>query len=446
MNTNQIFGAISAMIFSLPMSLAIGTAFEPEYERAELRDAAGATNERVGIELKPRRAHDADGLKFVVDADVVEILPKKEGEPSRQVRSADGRELRLLASSRRIALFAAENTEDERKAGRYDLPAEIRRCDLEAALWLPNWKIERGQDRRPEASDADDGGPVLGSVLAKNETVVVLTYDKASRARRTVPPRSTLATSYTLTCYQLDEARPKWSKSYPWLDKRYPPTMPTAGLWGAYDDQIDLLTWVDDKAYEPSIVACAGTKQDVFCLATENGEERWRIPKLWEFERGIIGPSVFEHFVDRFGIDYGDVSLAERTDAEDGDDREDQEKARKRLAESRKKFEDEFDGSIAAGPVFVPDDGSGHVFIATARRRKTDVWQDLGGIALCTVYELEADSGTATFPCRSTDIRRCPATRTPPSRTCLVLAVCRSKTMCCELSWSGPISSGMTRR
>lgn len=382
----------SALIFGSLISFAAADDFQPEYEKAELRGSQGAKYARVGIALKPRRTHDAGGLKFAVDGDAVEILPTAPEVKRKHVPSADGRKLRLLGTVGGIALFAAENTEDEINAGRHDLPAEIRRCDLDAGHWLPSWKIEDQNERQRDPTDPDDIDPVLGGVLTRYETVVVLTYDRPSGFARAVPSNAT-TTSYTITCYDADKTRPRWAKTFPWVDKQFPPVMLARDFSRSRNSSIELLTWADDKAYEPPVLVCAGAKQDLLCLAGESGEVQWRIPKLWEFERGFIGPSVFEHYVDRFGIDYMDLRLAERPDAEDADEREQQERGRRLLSERRKKFEEEFDGSIAAGPVFATDDFSGHLFVAAARRRADGGWQDLGGLAQCVVYELEADSG-----------------------------------------------------
>lgn len=130
------------------------------------------------------------------------------------MRSSDGRKLRLLTTAGRIALLAAENTEEEMMAGRHDLPAEIRRCDLDAACWLPSWRIGPATDDDAVVGPNDDG-PVLGGASAHGRTVVVLTYDKPSRFTRTLPPRRIIAASYSITCYQSDGLNPRWSKTLP---------------------------------------------------------------------------------------------------------------------------------------------------------------------------------------------------------------------------------------
>jgi hypothetical protein len=365
-------------------SIATGEEFQPLYDEAELRGPGNAKYERVGIEREPRRTHDAGGIKFVVVGDRIDIIADKDGEKPRQVRLTDGRKLRLLGTARHIALFAAENS-DAKEADNSYLRAEILRCDLDTASWLAGWKFENTDGAPPDA---------IGAVLANDETVIALTYDKPSGiVVQSGPLRSATTTSYTVTCYRAREDAAKWSKTFMWQPGRFPDAMLSRESSRDIDPGIEPLSWVDDKFQGPSILVCAGGKQDLLCLAADDGEERWRITRLWEFERGFVGPSVFEHFVDRYGIDYTDVSLAEHADVKHESDREQQEKARKRLAEARKKLGDEFDGTIAAGPVFVPDDFSGHIFIAAARRRKEEGWQDLGGLAQCTVYELEADTG-----------------------------------------------------
>src|SRR5215469_14897383 len=168
---SSVFVTWAAFVWAI--SIATSEEFQPLYDEAELRGPGNARYERVVVEREPRRTHDAGGIRFAVVGDRIDILADRNGEETRQVRSTDGRKLRLLGTARHIALFAAENSDDELKAGRYHLPAEIRRCDLDTASWLPAWKIENADD-----APSDVVGPALGAVLANDETVVALTYDK----------------------------------------------------------------------------------------------------------------------------------------------------------------------------------------------------------------------------------------------------------------------------
>jgi hypothetical protein len=169
--------------------------------------------------------------------------------------------------------------------------------------------------------------------------------------------------------------------------------MMTAGTWQwrPAHDAIATLSWLEGES-DPTIVVCAGWTEDIVCLDAESGETRWRIPRIWEYERGFVGPSVFEHFVQRFGIQDFELQLAEQSDVKD-DVRlaDEQKKARQLLADTKHKFDETYSGWITAGPIIPAGDGGGHIFVATARRRGHG--QDLGELAQATVYELEADSG-----------------------------------------------------
>ena len=60
------------------------------------------------------------------------------------------------------------------------------------------------------------------------------------------------------------------------------------------------LTWLDGN-----LVVCAGPRLDdvLLCLSGADGAKKWQIARIWEYERGFIGPSVWSHFISRRGED-----------------------------------------------------------------------------------------------------------------------------------------------
>jgi len=226
-------------------------------------------------------------------------------------------------------------------------------------------------------------------VLANERGVAVVVCEKP-------PERGMKIDSYTVALFEPRATRAKWSQSFPWRGTGVPAMMTTAGAWRADDDAIVPLSWREGEWIEgdsdPAIVVCAGWQEDIICLGAESGETRWHIPRIWEYERGFIGPSTFEHFVQRFGIQDFEVQLAGQSDVKD-DPRlaDEQQKARQLLADTQRKFDETYSGWITAGPIIPAGDGGGNIFIAAARRRGHG--QDIGDLAQATVYELEADSG-----------------------------------------------------
>ncbi len=401
----------------LPICLATGGEFEPEYEKAELHGPGDTKYSRVGVKRDWRGFQEVHGRRIAVEEDAVLVLAGEGGEEPRRVSSVDGRNLRWLGAAAGIALFVAENTWADVRVGRHYLSPEIRRLDLESLSWLPSWIVAPESDTQPHDGAANGEArrvAALGSLLANDKAVVVLTYTMAEKPQwpaelrpedaENIPAgyREWLKTAvyheplgYRVTCFDPKGVRPRWSKSFSCAEGLSPPAMLSADVWDGIEDQLELLTWLGGVwGEEDAVLVCAGEKQDLVCLVAGDGWERWRIPRLWEYERGYIGPSVFEYFVERFGLDYTDVGLAEETEVlVDLQEREYQHKAKQLLAKARKRFEESHEGWIAAGPVVVPGDRENHIFVAAARRRKNEKGAGHESPEQCTVYELETQFG-----------------------------------------------------
>src|SRR6266568_885840 len=112
------------------------------------------------------------------------------------------------------------------------------------------------------------------------------------------------------------------------------------------------------------VLVCAGPSQDILALDAKSGEVVWKIERIWEFERGFVGPSVWRHFVGRFGF-------------REGEEKIDEQKRKDAAATSR----------IIGGPVVVPFGKENRIFVAVSKR------ENFGGYASdCVVYEV-ADDG-----------------------------------------------------
>lgn len=374
-----------AALFAWQFAAAVGAEFEPKYEAAELHGTDQAAMALLRVDRHPRQLHEADGKRFVVDGSVVELI--SDNEPSRRIASTDGRMLRLLGTTGAIALFAAENTKKELKGRAFYLRAEIRRLDLDTGEWLATLRLDQPADQQRDAGgEVDKARLAFIGVLANEQGVAMVVCE--------VPPeRAMKIDSYTVALFEPRGTRAKWSQSFPWRGPDVPSMMTTTGTWQwrADHEAIAALSWLEGES-DPTVVVCAGWKEDIICLDAENGEARWRIPRIWEYERGFIGPSAFEHFVERFGIMHYDVRLAADSDVTDDAPRAEQQKeARQLVADSKRKFDETYSGWITAGPVVPADDDGGNIFVAAARQRGRS--QDIGDLAQATVYELDAQSG-----------------------------------------------------
>lgn len=92
------------------------------------------------------------------------------------------------------------------------------------------------------------------------------------------------------------------------------------------------------QRFGTDLLVCAAGAESLVLLGTEKGETKWSVDRLWEFQRGYIGPSVWSHYLARFGID----SFGGEDDAH-----------RKAIADSRARFEALYSASVTAGPFII---------------------------------------------------------------------------------------------
>jgi hypothetical protein len=147
------------------------------------------------------------------------------------------------------------------------------------------------------------------------------------------------------------------------------------------------LSWVGKDA-----LVCAGPTQDLLCLAGDTGAERWRVERVWEFQRDFIGPSVWRHFFRRAGDPEGEMPLAKPP----------KEKRPKKPGAAGHVRPGE-SASIVGGPIVVPAPkgrrrpGGDRIFVAVARgpARFAEYLSD------CVAYELRSNGwprAVATLP------------------------------------------------
>ncbi|HEY2838196.1 MAG TPA: hypothetical protein VGJ26_03560 [Pirellulales bacterium] len=242
---------------------------------------------------------------------------------------------------------------------------------------LPKTKLQVEDGRREE--------DVVGHLLATDKATFVMVY---GIARSNKPHAQPNADGYRICCFAPGAATPKWIKEFAW-----------AGAKSGFGPQLfsNLSHRSQVKSIQPLTVlredilaVCAGEAQDLIALDTESGGQRWSIPRIWEFERGFVGPSVYEHFMSRFGLDYFDVDAAESVPDENDTEPEKEAiraqaaEAKVKIAAARKTFDDQFAGAILAGPM-APSEG-GRFFVAVARGRKGPT---AGYTSNCVVYQVD---------------------------------------------------------
>ena len=132
------------------------------------------------------------------------------------------------------------------------------------------------------------------------------------------------------------------------------------------------------------ILVCAGALQDLIRLEGASGKTVWRQERIWEYERGFIGPSVWQHFIGRNGEDPFLAKLKKKAKEQDKNEPKKEEK----------EPEPSRHNSVVGGPIVVPalKDGSPHMFVAVAKGPA----EYAAYLSECVIYELNS-SGIPFF-------------------------------------------------
>jgi hypothetical protein len=331
---------------------------EPDLQQARLMIAAES--------LKPTRIsrpwteeHAAGNYRVSVGNSKIVVSQAENIEQAWSAVSPDGNHLQWLTGHGGIAYFQAYKVDDHERFAQYVDPLEIRRLDLKERRWLDPLRV-KDQDQA-----AHDSSEVLAA-LADNHRVVVLETVVETKTAKNADHVS----MYTVRSYGHGESKARWTRSFTMAE----PRLYTGGhLWAPRGpnyaaSNVNHLSWLGDR-----LLVCAEAKQPILCLNRETGAPLWTCERIWEYERGFIGPSVWSHYIDRFGIE---------TMFHDQDGA--------RVASARREFTRQVKCSIVGGPIAVPltfnRDGNTHsIFVAVSREPDRAF---SGYLADCLVYEL----------------------------------------------------------
>ena len=285
--------------------------------------------------------------------------------------------LRFLAV-RNDVLYCTEDSDDSREEQYPEQPI-LRRMDLKTGQWHGGIIIptdERIGEERTYIQNAlvVDGGLFVLSITVKDSHSTEPIHYRLSKVAEEI----------------------EWSKSFESGGGLPNPSAFVLGSLGpARDSQaIVTLTLVNDK-----VLVCAGPREPLMMVSPDSGDIAWTLPRIWEFRRGFIGPSVWEHFMGRYGFQNHDVELAEKTLEEIQKDKVNQSAIeynrgiKNAIEEARTRIEKE-SCAIVAGPVVVIENSDGfeekHFFLVTSQN-SDQVWD--GYLSECVVYEI-AETGT----------------------------------------------------
>lgn len=297
--------------------------------------------------------HRAGGIRYLVHEDKV-VRPEPDGRGAWTTESEDGRLLHWRGADAGFAYLLGYGRSEKGYFTGYDSPPRLRKLDLDEGAWLPDVPL-------PAATSEDSKPRAVVDVLADRGKVVVLTSIAEGPGERVV--------RYDLRCYRPDTQDPIWVKTLTAEPGRPEPGAYLRGIRGPdyASAGIQHLSWMGDR-----LLVCAEARQPIFCLRADSGAEVWRLERVWEFQRGFIGPSVWSHYIGRFGVQQHEL-----------------ESGGKELQKLRRQFDKRFDCALIGGPVAVPLDFERHpdthsIFVAVSKARHGDL---AGYLADCVIYE-----------------------------------------------------------
>jgi hypothetical protein len=378
--------------------------FRGLFDRATLENGKQAYPRlRVEPNWHPAWRHGA--MRYQIENDSVLQTDSATGKVVKRLRSPGGGNLQWMGVVAGTAFLIEEQPPRELGVELSRALPAILRLDLNTTEWSPSLnatavpaadsallkereaaEVRAWEERiRKNPQDKAYGKLArvsrLADVLVTDRGTLVLTQlglanvppsDTATPPMTSWPPRPTLL-GCQIALFLPDAEQPSWSR---WIDRPAGPGKAILPVFSRPDinrkDNLDVhsLTWLHDR-----IVVCVPWSQELLCLF-DTGEEAWRLPRIWEFERGFIGPSVFEYYLDRFAVDdiHGEESRTLR-------------------APRSERFYQDYSAWIFAGPAVV-EGLEGHqgerLFLAVAKERRSDD----GGqedVPECIIYEVDSE-------------------------------------------------------
>jgi hypothetical protein len=382
-----------AALFTL--SLIVGTTAATEFrvlpDESTLRDSEQAYR-RLGVETDWYPAHQVVDCRYRVDANTVIDVTSPDKSKHRQASVPTDYRLRWLGAAEGIAFLVADRDVAKFDPNHPELNRRFHRLDLALMKWLNPFKLPEPSIDHSRANVVHFGGSTAQKpqrhvlpdhLLVTPKGIVVLCEETIEQQDSCVPDFALHdLVGYHVSCYAPKDVEAKWDRAVPRANR----ARPNVGYsMRSYDDSIESLAFVANHHNDDLILVCPGECEAITCLAAADGKVRWRIPAIWEYERGFIGPSAFEHYIERFGLDYMEVQTAKRPvlygDEEEIDLKEVRKRtrqkirARRKLDAARKTFYARYQGRVTAGPIVVPDAdrfGDPRVYVAAARSLKPE--------------------------------------------------------------------------
>jgi hypothetical protein len=310
----------------------------PNLERCTL-EIEGRSLKPLSVSLPNFAGHIFKDARIQIQGATVRAFKTGDAKQLWEAKSTEEKQLAWLAADDKVIYLAG--------------PLRVRRLETATGKWLDDLIL----NERPEAKENES----IISALANGTHVIVLTAKADDKGQLDF---------FQVHSFKAGETKPIWSSKFQSAGKTASPgafLLAAARPPAKAQPDAQPLSWFGD-----AVLVCAGPVQDLLCIDAATGKQRWTVERVWEFERGFIGPSVWQHFFSRRGRD---------GDEKKGDNKEKADKQPDRQ------------NLIVGGPVVVDlprkDRGKGdqRIFIAVAKGPLN--WGDY--LADCVVYELNSE-------------------------------------------------------
>jgi hypothetical protein len=326
-----------------------------------------------------RRVFGAGPFRLTIHGDCIVAVDPATEKHLWTMRAPNTGQLRWLAGTPEVAYVASSPPVNPASPRGEALPETVLRLDLRKQKWLTPLSPPAGP---PEA---EKGWRRAGAVITRDGIAVLLTYTVQSpQVTGQVRPLS-----YRVTCFRADKEQPAWSHLYAAAGESVclPVFLMASTTPDFVVESLRHLSFVGDD----QLLVCAGSKDDLRLFELKSGRLVWRKERIWEYERGFTGPSVWQHHMSRFGKDrLEDVESEFRPQPGEPS-------RAVALEAARKEYDRRVEASIVAGPEVVSFEDSffpgermrsHRIFVAVAKGPR-DSWTS--ALSHCVVYELSGD-------------------------------------------------------
>jgi hypothetical protein len=273
-----------------PKAKDMKTVIVPDLERVTL-NGEGFSNKAARVS-DYRFEWQAKTMSIQFEGVTIRGLKAGQEEPVWTAKAPEGIELATLASDDKVLYLAGFKSGERRSERRPESPLRVRRLETSTGKWLAELPLDREGKPGPKETD------IIQAVTTRGKQIFVL-----SATTEEIQGWGGIGNlvSYRVDCFEDGVAKPQWSKSFPSAGKESRPGVVllfAASPPAKVQPDVQPLSWVGEN-----LLVCAGPSQDLLCLEPGTGKTAWRVERIWEFERGFIGPSVWQHFLARNGKD-----------------------------------------------------------------------------------------------------------------------------------------------